>query len=544
MGNIWLWTENEGPYKAKGNGIFVINGGDKVKSSSGKPAGFKTTISGYFGKSGDNFEQGLGQRIFRPTKYWGLIHNTNKDIWTKVQLWEYYDSGAFVGMPRKRDTLPPNPRAMTAAYFAGDYVNKNRISSNPNSPKAGPVFRFYARGSKDYYAILDDREIGPFKDSNQTPNSNTPPVGGGRGNNPGWDGRDGRDGSNTNPGSPDDAVDRILGPGSGSGTTIGNQPPSGGDLQDAAWWQGYPTPPKTIGSKPPGGKWVVGADGKRYYLPPGLDFSGFKQPPPAPKPETKIVVRMPKGYAPPFSTAGTKPRMTQRQLDLTDSGQVIGTVTDTFIFPYIPQNIRYSDIGSAWQEVPRAMNTSFVDWSGYKLMKVSMDFLVSAQYIPSIKNANGTIIVQGTAVSDGLMNSVTNELNMLRRMATNKFPVTLEGFDDILQIQMARSRFEQPRGLQFVIQDLNITAGRRTIDETTGLATTPSLISAAQVSITLQEIPVETVTIVKLPPLELGTPVVGKGGGGGGGGVVTLGLQSELLTGLKWEIPAPVDPNG
>jgi hypothetical protein len=175
-------------------------------------------------------------------------------------------------------------------------------------------------------------------------------------------------------------------------------------------------------------------------------------------------------------------------------------------------------------------------------MKVSMDFLVSAQYIPNIKNKDGKVIVQGTAVSDGLMNSVTNELNMLRRMATNKFPVTLEGFDDILQIQMARSRFEQPRGLQFVIQDLNITAGRRTIDATTGLATTPSLISAAQVSITLQEIPVETVTIVKLPPLELGTPVVGKGGGGGGGGAVTLGLQSELLTGLKWEIPAPVGP--
>lgn len=102
---------------------------------------------------------------------------------------------------------------------------------------------------------------------------------------------------------------------------------------------------------------------------------------------------------------------------------------------------------------------------------------------------------------------------------------------------MARSKSGQPRGIEFVIQDLNITAGRRTIDINTGLAENPSLIAAAQVSLTLQEIPIESVTIVKLPPLNLGTPLIGKKEGGGGGGVPSLGLQSSVLGGLKWTVP-------
>jgi hypothetical protein len=508
------------------NGKYLVRPHAEVKVSD-PPLG-QTRTTGLWGKNSKNFDIYLEE--FKKSDYWGLVIDSTGSIYTIVRLWEHKLAGDFVGMPKRKDLDIRSQYAQFAARYTGAKADP-QIAANYGLISY-PVFSKYARVSMgDYFEILTTSEKARFETGKSKVGADTPPVGGGRGNNPG------------NPG-PGDDIPPVTGPGSGSGTTIGNQPfpDLTGLIPDLSKFT--PAPPTKTGPNKPGGKWVVGADGKRYYLPPGLDFSGFKKvPPPVPKPETKIVVRMPKGYAPPFSTAGTKPRMTQRQLDLTETGRAIGTVTDTFIFPYIPQNIRYSDIGSAWQEVPRAMNTSFVDWAGYKLMKVSMDFLVSAQYIPSIKDKDGKVIVQGTAVSDGLMNSVTNELNMLRRMATNKFPVTLEGFDDILQIQMARSRFEQPRGLQFVIQDLNITAGRRTIDATTGLATTPSLISAAQVSITLQEIPVETVTIVKLPPLELGTPVVGKGGGGGGG-AVTLGLQSDLLTGLKWEIPAPANPNG
>jgi hypothetical protein len=530
MGKISYWFENNGPYVRNSNGAYVISGSKNVRTTSLKPRGFGANIAGYMGKSGSNFEEGLGQFVLRPTKYWGLISDVNKINWTKVQLWEYYQGGQFVGMPRRRELLPPNSLAIFAAYFAGDYVSSDRISSNPNSPKAGPVFRFYARGSNDYYAILDDNEFRLFKDGTTT-TTTTPPVGGGRGNSPGWDGT-------------------IPSTGPGSSTSIAVGATTATNPLYAGWPTFYPGttfPPAPStnsstttkpGDKDKGkGQWVTGPDGTRYYLPPGIDFAGLQREYDRthPKPETKIVVRMPKGYTAPETTFGTKPRMRQRYEP--DPSTIVDpafnkdrnfTRTEIFEFPYIPQNIRYSDIGSQWQEIPRALNRSFVDWVGYKLMKVSMDFLVT-------ERMQVGPITEPNVVSDGLFNPVGKQLGILRRMATNKYPVTLEGFDDILQVQMARSKSGQPRGIEFVIQDLNITAGRRTVDINTGLATNPSLIAAAQVSLTLQEIPIETVTIVKLPPLNLGAPLIGKKEGGGGG-VPSLGLQSDLLTGLKWAV--------
>ena len=536
MANILPWTalaaNPTAPYIRTSSGGYFLQQGtvQKVTVPPSGAVGAKVLychVKGLYNTIPGQYYQ------VKTGEWWGLITSNNVDF-KIVRLWQLTlaagPTGTFNGYPKKTERdQSGGSNAPWAAFTLGETYQDSGIG------RRLPLFYKYPQNKNRYYEILSTDEMKKFPigkaavasppASSPPPSSLPPSVGGGRGNNPGWDG--------TIP---------STGPGSSTGIAIGTSPfpDFSGLIPDLS---GFTPPPATKppGPNKPGGKWVTGPDGKKIYLPPGLDFSGFKQPPPPPKPETKIVVRMPKGYAPPFSTAGTKPRMTQRQLDLTDSGRAIGTVTDTFIFPYIPQNIRYSDIGSDWREIPRAMNASFVDWSGYKLMKVSMDFLVSAQYIPSIKDKDKKVIAQGTAVSDGLMNSVTNELNMLRRMATNKFPVTLEGFDDILQIQMARSRFEQPRGIQFVIQDLNITAGRRTIDETTGLATTPSLISAAQVSITLQEIPVETVSIVKLPPLKLGNPIIGKGGGGGGGGVDNLGLQSGTLV-PPWTIATPTEP--
>lgn len=519
---IQRWeVDDGGPFQWRNNQWFA--GPDlTILKIDASPAGVGSSKQFYC-----YLKNSPGQFMVRKGDWWGLTTNDTV-TWRIVRLWEMAVGESFYGYPTKKGLT--NETHLYAAYNFGE---KSDVFGNKQG-KEGlilPLFYRYPK-SAQYFEILSTREMLQFYNG---ANSGRP-----------WSGSPG--GSNPNPpnsggttpptqGQLPTGPPPTIGGDSGTGSTVGTAPPNSGDAQDLGWWAGYPGPPSTNsgrGNKDKGGQWVTGADGKQYYLPPGLDFSGFKQPPPQPKPETKIVVRMPSGYAPPHPTAGTKPRMTQRQLDLTDSGQAIGTVTETFVFPYTPQNIRYSDMGSVWQEIPRAMNTSFVDWSGYKLMKVSMDFLVAGQYKPSPTD---------TSVSDGLMSSVGEELNMLRRMATNKFPVTLEGFDDILQVQMARSRFEQPRGIQFVIQDLNIVAGRRTVDEKTGLATNPSNISAAQVSLTLQEIPVETVTVVKLPPLQLGTPVVGKGGGGGGG-VDNLGLQSGTLI-APWLLTTPTpDLNG
>ena len=524
MARIQSWTDSGVWRFGTGNEKrYVLNGHVSVNVFTGGPPGLPNgaDVGAYIAWGSPN-KLGTYMR-FKRSNYYGLIkRGTDSNKWSKVQLWEVNFGGSWMGMPQRSGTTSSGDVAF-AAYYSGVSMPKNLVPHYGNLPI---FYRYPVDNSGNYFQIKTYAEMQEFPIVQAA--GTKPPNGGG--NIPPTQGQ--------LPSGPIPST----GPGSSTGTTTGTQPPNGGDAQDIAWWLNYPPAPSTNpstttkpGDKDKGkGQWVTGPDGQRYYLPPGIDFAGLQREYDRthPKPETKIVVRMPKGYASPVSTVGTKPRMTQRQLDLTESGQVIGTATETFVFPYIPQNIRYSDIGSQWQEIPRALNTSFVDWVGYKLMKVSMDFLVTARMqVGPVTTPN--------VVSDGLFNSVAEDLGRLRRMATNKSPVTLEGFDDILSVQMARSKSGQPRGIEFVIQDLNITAGRRTVDENTGLATNPSNIAAAQVSLTLQEIPIESVTIVKLPPLNLGTPLIGKKEGGGGGGVPSLGLQSDLLTGLKWAVSEP-----
>jgi hypothetical protein len=550
---VFLWRQTQanntdanpgaGPYFLDSNGVMRINSGFTVVRSAKTPNG-KTQSGGYMGSSSTNINI-AAQLIFRQTNYWGLVANSTRTTWTQVRLWEYYDMGGFVGMPRRKNNLPNSTRAFFAAYYLGEYVDKTLVDSG-YATSALPVFRYYGKAGTDYFEILDSNEVkifplsnsnfyapGGYQYPNQNPNLPPPPV---------------KPPTSTN--TPPDRLETEtnppqIGSGSSSSTTIGNQPYEGGwQPNGSVYIPGIGTfrPPTPSSGNGRDGAWVTAPDGTRVWLPNGIDFEALARAaqPKQPNPETKIVVRMPKGYAAPQSTSGTKPRMSQSYYeplrDADKNAYTLGLLngapgflkTRTFLFPYIPQNIRYSDIGSEWQEIPRALNAPFVDWNRYKLMKVSMDFLVAGQFKPNPTTPN--------SVSDGLQTDVTQELNLLREMATSKNPVFLEGFDDILQMQISRSVNDVPRGMQFVINDLNIVAARRTVDPDTGLATSPSKIAAAQVSITLQEIPVETVTLVKLPPLNLGTPIINKGGSGAGG-VPSLGLQSSVLTG--WQIGPP-----
>ena len=516
---IYPWDkEVADPYTRMGS-ASVIKAGLTIKKGTARPNGSKQ-YTGFVGKSATQVNS-LEFVFCKETKFWGLV-KTGTNTWTQYRMWEINTYG---GLPKKYEA-DTKSNGLIAVYFDGTWTGGAIKEGYGNYP----VFKVYGRQGSSYYEILSESEVSRFPiGTSPASQQQVPPRG-----------------------TPPPAIPPITGPSSGTGVTIGSGVlPSGMFIPDLTGWLGelnfLPSPstnnPGTNPNTRPGtntggtnrqtgGQYVTGPDGKRYWLPPNIDFEGLKREYDRrnPKPETKIVVRMPKGYIAPKVTNGSKPRMTQIQLDLTESGRAIGTVTKTFVFPYIPQNIRYSDIGSDWQEIPRALNAPLLDWNRYKLLKVSMDFLVSAQFKPGGPTQIDT-------VSDGLFNSVTGELNLLREMATNKFPVYLEGFDDILQVQMKRSRFEAPKGMQFVINDLNITAGRRTIDPNTGLATTPSLIAAAQVSMTLTEVPIETVTLVKLPPLDLGTPLVGKpGDGSSGGGIPGLGLQSSTLTGVTWEL--------
>jgi hypothetical protein len=76
-------------------------------------------------------------------------------------------------------------------------------------------------------------------------------------------------------------------------------------------------------------------------------------------------------------------------------------------------------------------------------------------------------------------------------MATRPFPVTLFGFDDMLTHQL-RFPLTQSRGVEFAIAEFTISSVHRT---GTGE------INRATCDITLQELPLEKITLIEMPKL-------------------------------------------
>lgn len=216
--------------------------------------------------------------------------------------------------------------------------------------------------------------------------------------------------------------------------------------------------------------------------------NGPAEQPTLPAPIIKIVTRMPRGYAGRGAAASIRPQMVQRYTN--DKGE---NVDDIFTFRYVPQGIKYSGLAAEWTEIPRAEDIPFFDWARWQLMKVSFSFII----------ANDRTEAGGRVVPDGLESSVDSQIEKLRQMAQRKNPVMLFNFDDMLSFQLRRSAANRTSpNMEFVINDLSITATRRTTDASDGTPSTPSQIAVAQVEITLTEIPVEVVGIVALPSID------------------------------------------
>lgn len=213
----------------------------------------------------------------------------------------------------------------------------------------------------------------------------------------------------------------------------------------------------------------------------------------------RLVVRMPIGYAGVPTSTATKPGFVQTWLN--PNGK---SYTDEFLFRYIPQNVKYDGLASEWVEIPRAENVPFVDWARWPLMKVSMSFIIAADRVES----------GGQSVPDGMNIPVTSQIQKLRQMAQRKVPITFINMDELLTIQLRRGK-DLGRGLEFVINDMSVTATRRSTDSLTGSPSTPSEISVAQIEMTFTEVPVERVSLVYLPPIgapPLPVPKTPKGG--------------------------------
>ena len=123
-------------------------------------------------------------------------------------------------------------------------------------------------------------------------------------------------------------------------------------------------------------------------------------------------------------------------------------------------------------------------------MRCEMEFLVAED------RTEGT-----TQVPDGLFVSVQDRLNTLRRMSQRQAAVSVFNLDDLFRVQVKRAK-ETGKALQFVIADLSFTSTRRSIDSV------EKEITAASVKLTLQEIPIEKVNLVKMSPPIMSTPII------------------------------------
>lgn len=211
---------------------------------------------------------------------------------------------------------------------------------------------------------------------------------------------------------------------------------------------------------------------------------------------TKVVVRAPYGFAKPAAKApDNRPQLIQNYTTYVKDSSVDGGVKavngqDIFVFPYTPNNVSYSGLGSKWDSIDREGNYPIVEWSSWDLMRCEMEFLVAEQ------RTEGT-----TQVPDGLFVSVQDRLNTLRRMSQRQATVSVFNLDDLFRIQVKRAK-ETGKALQFVIADLSFTSTRRSVDSV------EKEITAASVKLTLQEIPMEKVSIVKMSPPTMSRPVV------------------------------------
>jgi hypothetical protein len=159
-------------------------------------------------------------------------------------------------------------------------------------------------------------------------------------------------------------------------------------------------------------------------------------------------------------------------------GTIQNSIINQFIFDVAPNEITYSGLGGEWVSIERTGGFPFIDWKNFKLLQVSFNFVIA--------NKNGPV------TADGLETPVTTQMSQLQRMAQTPFPVMFYGFDTMLTNQFRYDEEGNPRGIQFIIQDLTINAVRRNSNME---------ITRAQASITLQEIPIERQALIGMPKL-------------------------------------------
>jgi len=192
------------------------------------------------------------------------------------------------------------------------------------------------------------------------------------------------------------------------------------------------------------------------------------------------------------STGNTssRPTLIQTYEGIKSSKQINGTPIRSFEFPFVPSQVVYSGLGINWTEIERTGSYPIVDWTSFQLLKISFSFDIVS-------------MAQQNQAGFGLYYSCEDQITELREMAQSPYPVTFLNMDKFMQDEIRWPSLNTGRGIEFVIQEFSVTAVQRTQAAPVALrdSTVPNRISRASCTMTLQEIPVEQVDIVQMPPI-------------------------------------------
>ena len=188
-----------------------------------------------------------------------------------------------------------------------------------------------------------------------------------------------------------------------------------------------------------------------------------------------------------ISFDNSKPIMYQVYRDGTTNSALGEAIINQYVFDIIPNEINYSGFGGEWVNIDRVGTFPFIDWKSFKLLQISFSFVIAAK--------------NGRVTADGLEVPITDQIELLQRMAQTPFPVLFYGFDTLMTSQFRYDDKGNARGVQFVIQDLSIGASRRN---------TNMEITRATANITLQEIPIERQSLIGMPRLKHTAAVPGE----------------------------------
>ena len=166
-------------------------------------------------------------------------------------------------------------------------------------------------------------------------------------------------------------------------------------------------------------------------------------------------------------------------------------VSDTpFKFTFKPNNISYSNIGSNWTEIDRMNNSPVLDFKNFKLMKISFEFVVGSKEADAKNN---------------LLESIDEELALLRKMASRPYPVRFIGFDKLFAQYDVYSPSNTGSGL-WAIVDMSISSLFRSLAQAGPNGSTTGSISRATVNMTIQELPRDIRDLVQFPKLPFQPP--------------------------------------